>query len=81
MNESPNDNSLRVDIFSGTDRDYIAQRNFAVLEFTGRKDDRVMTVKIYDTYGKLLNGKPGGGGSEKEVADVWTFHANDLRAP
>ncbi len=77
VNSAPPDNSHRVDIFPDTDKDYITQRNFAVLEFTGKMGDRVMTVKIYDTDGKLLNGKAGG--KENEVADLWNFRARDLQ--
>ncbi len=79
VNETPNENSFRVNIFPESDKDYIAQRNFAILEFSGHKDNRVMTVKIYDTYGKLLNGKTGGG--KDEVSDLWHFHAQDLLSP
>ncbi len=79
VNESPFENTMRVDIFPDTDKDYITQRNFAILEFTGHKTNRVMTVKIYDTHGKLLNGKPEG--KKDQVTKPWIFHSRDMRAP
>jgi alkaline phosphatase D len=31
---------------------FIGERNFAILEFTGKRKERVLTIVIYDTFGK-----------------------------
>lgn len=64
------DNTLRV---PGT---VVPVRNFGLLRFSGPVDDRVLTIEIRDSNGKLLNAKPG---SETEPGEAWILHANDLQ--
>ncbi len=75
----PSDNSHRLDIFPDSDRDFIAQRNFATLDFKGEKNDRRIEIRIYDSSGDLINRKKDGNGDE--IDDIWILKANDLRAP
>lgn len=51
-------------------------RNFGLLRFSGPADDRVLSIEIRDSHGKLLNAKPG---SETEPGEAWVLHANDLQ--
>jgi alkaline phosphatase D len=51
-------NPYRYDIFPG-EMDRVGQRNFATLEFGGKYGQRTMTIRYFDSNGKLLNQQPG----------------------
>ena len=75
----PGDNSYRLDIFPDSDDDFITQRNFAILDFKGPKDDRQIEIRIYDSEGKLINQKHNE--ESGQIDSIWILKANDLKAP
>ena len=79
VNTRKRPNSHRVEIFPDLDTHTIRQRNFAILDFKGPKEDRRMEIRIFDSDGNLLNRRPGG--AADEIVEGWTLHANDLQAP
>ena len=72
-------NSHRLDIQENDDRDLITVRNFATLDFTGPREDRLLTIRMWDKDGKLINQKKNA--TKGEVRDLWKLKANDLKAP
>lgn len=70
-------NTKRVTDFAPTEDGTIRQRNFATLSFSGPLGDRIMTIRIYDSSGKLLNQKPDG--AEGEVTPVSIIRQTELK--
>ena len=66
----PSNNSHRLDIFPNSEQDFIAQRNFAILDFKGAKDDRRIEIRIYDSSGHLINRKDNGVEDEIDFAQI-----------
>lgn len=58
VHSRPTNNTKRVTSFAPTEDGTIRQRNFATLSFSGPLGDRAMTIRIYDSKGKLLNQQP-----------------------
>jgi alkaline phosphatase D len=76
--KGPEETSTRYDIFPG-EINQIKARNFSTLEFTGPMKDRKMTVRYFDTSGKLLNQKEGA--REGTVTDASIISESWLKAP
>lgn len=74
----PEKTSTRYDIFPG-EMDQVNERNFSTLEFSGPLNDRQMTIKYFDTKGKLLNQKEDA--PDGTVTDASVIPASWLKAP
>jgi alkaline phosphatase D len=74
----PEKSETRLDIFPGN-MDQVKERNFATLSFEGPMDDRQMTIRYFNTQGKLLNQKEDAGMGT--VTDASVISANWLKAP
>ncbi|WP_309024915.1 alkaline phosphatase D family protein [Pelagicoccus sp. SDUM812002] len=72
-------NPARLDIFDEPDVDRVGQRNFLVMDFKGPLEDRRMEVRYFDSDGKLINRKQGGG--PDEITEASIFRAEALRSP
>jgi len=75
----PKINDARLDIFDEEEVDRVGERNFITLDFKGPLENRRMEIRFFDSEGKLLNRKQGGG--EDEVTDESILYSKDLRAP
>lgn len=74
----PENNRYRYDLFPG-EKDTVGVRNFATLSFEGPLDDRIMSIRFFDTDGNLLNQKENA--AEGVVTDASVISANWLKAP
>ena len=74
----PTESETRLDIFPGK-VDQVKQRNFATLEFSGPLENRQLTIRYFDTAGKLLNQMEGA--KTGIVTDQSIISANWLKAP
>lgn len=69
------DNDARLDIFPG-EMDRVGERNFVTLDFEGPLNDRTMTIRYWNSEGKLLNQKPDT--EPGTPTDASIIKANDL---
>lgn len=72
-------NSKRVVDFLPRHEGLFRGRNFATLDFTGPGQDRRLTIRLWDSQGRLLNQQPGGAPGEVTPPSIIT--AAELKAP
>ncbi|MEM9159044.1 MAG: alkaline phosphatase D family protein [Verrucomicrobiota bacterium] len=76
-NPHPRQSSRTIDLSPHRAGDSVNQRNFALLDFRGPLEDRVMEIRICDSDGKIINQKDSS--QQESLPTAHIIRANDLK--